>query len=123
AGIGNQSTIAESFLSLIHHAKTFDKNPILITGEKETFYWMDLEHLKGEKHTFSSLSELLDRFFYQKAARDRVKQQGNDLERFIRNERDKNINKIEKLKKTLDDAQQADRYQLLGELLTSNLYA
>ncbi|MDX8343038.1 NFACT family protein [Rossellomorea sp. YZS02] len=123
AGIGNQSTIAESFLSLIHHAKTFDKNPTLITGEKETFYWMDLEHLKGEKHTFSSLSELLDRFFYQKAARDRVKQQGNDLERFIRNERDKNINKIEKLKKTLDDAQQADRYQLLGELLTSNLYA
>lgn len=123
AGIGNQSTIAESFLSLIHHAKTFDMNPTLITGEKETFYWMALDHLKGEKHTFPSLSELLDRFFYQKAARDRVKQQGNDLERFIRNERDKNTNKIEKLKKTLEDAQQADRYQLLGELLTSNLYA
>ena len=123
AGIGSGAAIAESFLSLIAHAKNFDIAPTLITADKETFYWMDLQHLQGEKQTFPSLSELLDRFFYQKAARDRVKQQGNDLERFIRNERDKNVNKITKLERTLDDAQQADRYQLLGELLTSNLYA
>ncbi|OXS63314.1 putative ribosome quality control (RQC) complex YloA/Tae2 family protein [Bacillus sp. V-88] len=123
AGIGSGAAIAESFLSLIAHAKNFDIAPTLITADKETFYWMDLQHLGGEKQTFPSLSELLDRFFYQKAARDRVKQQGNDLERFIRNERDKNVNKITKLERTLEDAQQADRYQLLGELLTSNLYA
>ncbi|MCA0148694.1 NFACT family protein [Rossellomorea vietnamensis] len=123
AGIGSGAAIAESFLSLIAHAKNFDIAPTLITADKETFYWMDLQHLQVEKQTFPSLSELLDRFFYQKAARDRVKQQGNDLERFIRNERDKNVNKITKLERTLDDAQQADRYQLLGELLTSNLYA
>ncbi|TMU87842.1 fibronectin/fibrinogen-binding protein [Bacillus sp. BHET2] len=123
AGIGNQSTIAESFLRLIQYAKTDDRTPTLISSDKETFYWLDLEHIQGDKQTFSTLSELLDRFFYQKAARDRVKQQGNDLERFIRNERDKNVNKIEKLKQTLEDAKLADRYQLLGELLTSNLYA
>ncbi|MEI2663950.1 Rqc2 family fibronectin-binding protein [Rossellomorea sp. LJF3] len=123
AGIGSGAAIAESFVSLIAHAKNYCLTPTLITADKETFYWMDLQHLQGEKQTFPSLSELLDRFFYQKAARDRVKQQGNDLERFIRNERDKNVNKITKLERTLDDAQQADRYQLLGELLTSNLYA
>ncbi|MCR8848584.1 NFACT family protein [Rossellomorea sp. SC111] len=123
AGIGSGAAIAESFVSLIEHAKNYDITPTLITADKETFYWMDLLHLQGEKQTFPSLSELLDRFFYQKAARDRVKQQGNDLERFIRNERDKNVNKITKLEQTLEDAQQADRYQLLGELLTSNLYA
>jgi predicted ribosome quality control (RQC) complex YloA/Tae2 family protein len=123
AGIGNQSTIADSFVTLIEHAKNYDITPTLISAEKETFYWMDLEHVQGEKQTFPTLSELLDRFFYQKAVRDRVKQQGNDLERFIRNERDKNVNKITKLEQTLEDAQQADRYQLLGELLTSNLYA
>jgi predicted ribosome quality control (RQC) complex YloA/Tae2 family protein len=123
AGIGNQSTIADSFVTLIEHAINYDITPTLISAEKETFYWMDLEHVQGEKQTFPTLSELLDRFFYQKAVRDRVKQQGNDLERFIRNERDKNVNKITKLEQTLEDAQQADRYQLLGELLTSNLYA
>ncbi|MCA1062313.1 NFACT RNA binding domain-containing protein [Rossellomorea sp. AcN35-11] len=123
AGIGNQSTVAESFINLIQYAKSNDSTPTLTIGEKETFYWMDLEHLQGEKQTFPSLSALLDRFFYQKASRDRVKQQGNDLERFLRNERDKNVNKIEKLRQTLEEARQADRFQLLGELLTSNLHA
>ncbi|QTC42354.1 NFACT family protein [Bacillus sp. V3] len=123
AGLGKQSEITRSFLDLVKKAKENQVSPTLIMGEKEIFYWTSLEHVEGEKLAFPSLSELLDRFFYQKAARDRVKQQGNDLERFIRNERDKNVNKIEKLKQTLKDAEQADRFQLLGELLTSNLYA
>ncbi|MGR3763801.1 Rqc2 family fibronectin-binding protein [Rossellomorea sp. NS-SX7] len=123
AGLGKQAAIAQSFLDLIGKSKENQVSPTLIIGEKEVFYWTALEHVEGEQLSFSSLSELLDRFFHQKAARDRVKQQGNDLERFIRNERDKNVNKIEKLKQTLKDAEQADRYQLLGELLTSNLYA
>ncbi|WP_175988890.1 NFACT RNA binding domain-containing protein [Bacillus sp. Marseille-Q1617] len=123
AGLGTQSAIAQSFLDLVGKSKENQVSPTLSIGQKEVFYWTDLEHVEGEKLVFSSLSELLDRFFYQKAARDRVKQQGNDLERFIRNERDKNVNKIEKLKLTLKDAEQADRFQLLGELLTSNLYA
>ncbi|BCB03296.1 Rqc2 family fibronectin-binding protein [Bacillus sp. KH172YL63] len=123
AGIGHQSGIADAFLHMMDLAKSDKVTPTLTAGDKESFYWLDLQHLQGEKQAFSSLSELLDRFFYQKAARDRVKQQGNDLEKFIRNERDKNVNKIEKLKQTLEDAKLADRYQLLGELLTSNLYA
>ncbi|WP_064093765.1 Rqc2 family fibronectin-binding protein [Rossellomorea aquimaris] len=123
AGIGNPSSIAEAFLQLIQPAKENTSSPTLISGDKETFYWIDLKHIDGERQAFSSLSALLDRFFYQKAARDRVKQQGNDLERFIRNERDKNVNKIKKLKNTLKEAEQADYYQLLGELLTSNLFA
>ncbi|MCA1053453.1 NFACT family protein [Rossellomorea aquimaris] len=123
AGLGKQAAIAQSFLDLVGKAKDHQISPTLIIGEKEVFYWARLDHVEGEELAFPSLSELLDRFFHQKAARDRVKQQGNDLERFIRNERDKNVNKIEKLKQTLKDAEQADRYQLLGELLTSNLYA
>lgn len=37
---------------------------------------------------------MLDRYYFGKAERDRVKQQSNDLERFIVNERDKNKKKI-----------------------------
>ena len=36
------------------------------------------------------MSELLDRFFFGKAERDRVKQQAHDLERFMQNEKNKN---------------------------------
>ncbi len=37
----------------------------------------------GESKTFPTLSEMLDRYYFGKAERDRVKQQGNDIERFI----------------------------------------
>jgi predicted ribosome quality control (RQC) complex YloA/Tae2 family protein len=123
AGLANQKSLPKSFFSLVDRIKKRQYNPTFKNGKKETFYLMNLEHLEGSVQTFPSLSQLLDRYFYQKASRDRVKQQGNDLERFIKNERDKNQNKIVKLEQTLNDAKQADRYQLLGELLTSNIYA
>ncbi|WP_445509380.1 Rqc2 family fibronectin-binding protein [Rossellomorea marisflavi] len=123
AGLGTQAAIADSFLHFMADLREHRTSPTLVSGDKETFYWCPLDHVKGERHSFTTLSGLLDRFFYQKASRDRVKQQGNDLERFIRNERDKNENKIVKLERTLQEAKDADRYQLLGELLTSNLYA
>ena len=49
---------------------------------------------------------MLDRFYFGKAERDRVKQQGNDIERFIDNEKEKNVKKIDKLKATLKEAEQ-----------------
>lgn len=66
---------------------------------------------------------MLDRFFFGKAERDRVKQQAHDLERFMQNEKNKNEKKLIKLEKTLQDAGKADKYQLFGELLTANMYA
>lgn len=66
---------------------------------------------------------MLDRYYFGKAERDRVKQQAHDLERFILNEKEKNIKKIEKLQLELKEAKNAEKYQLYGELLTANLYA
>ena len=65
---------------------------------------------------------MLDRYYFGKAERDRVKQQGNDLERFITNELEKNKKKIGKLERTLQESERGEEYQLFGELLTANLY-
>ncbi|WP_409253646.1 NFACT family protein [Bacillus sp. SCS-153A] len=123
AGLANRNSLPHALLDLLEPVKKREYQPILIQSDKETFYFLDLHHIKGERHHYSQLSDLLDRYFHQKAERDRVKQQGNDLERLIRNERDKNQSKIGKLEKTLADAENADIYQLYGELLTANLYA
>ena len=96
---------------------------IMSANGKESFYLFPLEHLKGESKSFPTLSEMLDRYYFGKAERDRVKQQGNDVERFISNEKEKNEKKIEKLKGTLKAAEKADQFQRYGELLTANLYA
>ncbi|RHW39705.1 fibronectin/fibrinogen-binding protein [Lysinibacillus yapensis] len=81
-----------------------------------------LEHLKGAETTYNTLSALLDRVFYARAERDRVKQQAGDLERWLSNEINKLKLKLKKLHKDLDQASKLDRYQLFGELLMANLY-
>ena len=65
---------------------------------------------------------MLDRYFYGKAERDRVRQQAHDLERFLQNELQKNKKKITKLERTLEDADKAHEYQKKGELLTAHMH-
>ncbi|MEC1520915.1 NFACT RNA binding domain-containing protein [Neobacillus niacini] len=124
SGIANRATVPASFLQLIQRIKSGEFLPsIMSTGNKEVFYLFPLEHIKGEVKNFSTLSEMLDRFYFGKAERDRVKQQGNDIERLIINEKEKNEKKIEKLESTLREAEKSDQLQRFGELLTANLYA
>lgn len=123
AGLANSTTLPDAFLALIDKlAKKLYKPTLKVTDNKEVFYMLDLEHLEGESKHFQSLSELLDRFYFGKAERDRVKQQGHDLERFISNEVEKNKKKMKKLHETLKASERSDQYQLYGELLTANLY-
>ncbi len=124
AGIANRKTLPGPFFSMIENLKQFQITPQIITkGQKDYFYILPLHHIGGEARVFSSVSEMLDRFYFGKAERDRVKQQGNDLERFIVNEKTKNEKKIKKLEATLVESEKAEKYKLFGELLTANMYA
>ncbi|MEH7177238.1 Rqc2 family fibronectin-binding protein [Neobacillus vireti] len=124
SGIANRTTVPKTFIQMIHRIQRGELNPtIMSTGNKEVFYLFPLEHVKGEGRSFSTLSEMLDRFYFGKAERDRVKQQGHDIERLIVNEKEKNTKKIEKLEDTLREAEKSDQLQRYGELLTANLYA
>lgn len=124
SGLANRTTIPETFVNMIKKVENGAILPSIMTSAgKDSFYLFPLDHLNGEVKTYSTLSEMLDRFYFGKAERDRVKQQGNDIERFIHNEKEKNEKKIEKLKATLKEAERAEQFQRFGELLTANLYA
>jgi predicted ribosome quality control (RQC) complex YloA/Tae2 family protein len=123
AGLANRMTLPQSFIETMNQIKEHSYNPSITYGStKEAFYLIPLEHMKGEAKSYGSLSSLLDRFYFGKAERDRVKQQGNDLERLIINEKEKNEKKIKKLESTLEDAKKAEQFQLYGELLTANIF-
>lgn len=123
AGLANRASLSAEFLKITEQINTNKyKAQMIYSANKEYFYVLNLTHLQGESHTFSSVSELLDRFYFGKAERDRVKQQANDLEKFIKNEYNKNKKKIKKLEIQLLDAEKADKYQLSGELLTANMH-
>lgn len=124
AGLANRKSLPASFLLVINTVRENAFQPQIIKyANKDLFYILTLSHLEGEAQSFPTISELLDRYYFGKAERDRVKQQGNDLERFISNELSKNKKKIKKLEATLTDAEKADKYQIRGELITANLYA
>jgi predicted ribosome quality control (RQC) complex YloA/Tae2 family protein len=123
AGIANRSSLPKAFIDMMTSIKEKSFKPSLMTSAgKDSFYMIPLSHLNGDIQSFGTLSELLDRFYYGKAERDRVKQQANDLLQFISTEKKKNEKKIKKLEQTLKDAEKAQQYQLYGELLTANMY-
>lgn len=76
---------------------------------------------KIEEH-FSSLSQLLDVFYKDKAERDRVKQQASELIRRVENELQKNRQKLKKQKKELQATENAEEFRQKGELLTTFLH-
>ncbi|MEH6938198.1 NFACT RNA binding domain-containing protein [Bacillus sp. JJ664] len=120
----NKDSLFESFVSLIDDIQERRYTPSLYRFQsKEQFYFIEMTHLKGEQTTFSSLSELLDVFYFGKAERDRVKQQSGDLEKILQNELSKNKKKLKKLERSLVDTEKADAIQLQGELITANMFA
>jgi predicted ribosome quality control (RQC) complex YloA/Tae2 family protein len=124
SGLANRITLPKTFIQIMQYIQLGEIQPsITINSTKEAFYFLRLESMKGETKEFTSLSACLDRYYFGKAERDRVKQLASDLERLIHNEKDKNQKKIDKLLLTLESANKAEEYQLFGELLTANMYS
>ena len=70
---------------------------------------------------FETLSELLDYYYLDKAARDRVAQQASDLIHRVQNELEKNKKKLVKQEKELAATENAEEFRQKGELLTTFL--
>ena len=71
---------------------------------------------------FTSLSDLLDTYYKDKAERDRVKQQASELIRRVENELHKNRHKLKKQEKELLATDNAEEFRQKGELLTTFLH-
>ena len=98
-------------------------NPTYIEADRKIYFSpTKLMHIEGVETNYETLSILLDRAFFARAERDRVKQQAGDLERWLQNELNKLKLKIKKLNKDLEQASKLDKFQLQGELLMANLY-
>lgn len=91
--------------------------------KKLVFSATQLTHTDKVLAEFNTASELLDKVYFERAERERVKSQAADLERWLDNEIIKLKNKTKKLIKEKESAGKLDTFQLYGELLTANSYA
>lgn len=134
-GFSRQS--AKELASRLHHSEdsqaTYSEfiNQFKIDNLEPTLYKQDSKEkyvpfpfvtLDGEEISFNSLSELLDRFYDQKAERDRVHQLASDLYSIVNSELKKNKKKLTKIKEELDETKYADDYRIQGEVLTAYLH-
>ncbi len=74
------------------------------------------------KTQMSTLSELLDTFYKDKAERDRVNQQASELIRRVESELEKNRKKLGKQEEELLATENAEEFRQKGELLTTFLH-
>ncbi|MCZ8520212.1 MULTISPECIES: Rqc2 family fibronectin-binding protein [Paenibacillus] len=113
------------FAELMQSLRSGEAEPVIAeeaaTG-KSFFSILRLTHIEGESRRFDTVSELLETYYSDKAERDTVKQRVSDLIRLLSNERAKNAKKLEKLQETMEDARDADRFRILGELLTASMH-
>lgn len=71
---------------------------------------------------YETSKDVLDRFYYEKANRDRVKQQAHDVERLLKSELERNQLKRKRLLEDLKATERSNELQKYGELLTTYLF-
>jgi predicted ribosome quality control (RQC) complex YloA/Tae2 family protein len=124
AGLSHKESILGAFFDLqtLIRENTYTPTIVQIPGKREAFHVIPLTSISGVAETFMEVSEMLDAYYALKAESDVVKQKTSDLGRIVSNELKKNEAKLTKLQETLEESEQAAKFQLYGELLTANMH-
>ncbi len=111
------------FQNFIGKFEAHDIEPALTEeGNKASFTPFPYSTIEGEKTLFPTLAELLDEYYENKAERDRVNQQSNDLSQLLNNERKKDVNKLKKLEREFKETERGETYRVQGEVLTAYMH-
>ena len=111
----------ENFKDIMKQIKESQSLYLYKIDSKEYFHIIELTHLHGEYKLYD-LFDGLDKHYDLIDQKDRIKQQTSDLARFIQNEYQKNVAKLNKLEKSLFDSQNSDEYRIKGDLLFAHLH-
>lgn len=122
AKLASPDVYKEKFLEVRNIVKEQAYEPTIYRADKEEFHVIPITYYEGDQLPFASANKMLDAFYSGKAERDRVKQRARDLERFIKNELEKNNRKMAIHRRTIKRAKQAELSQRRGELLTANMH-
>lgn len=117
--------LGRAFMEIMDDIRQRRYCPTLLKDQQGKTYFsaLSITHLVGEVKTFASMSKCVAQFYNNKVEHDRIKQWTGDLSRFLQQEHLKNSKKLDKLQKTLNEAHDADRYRIMGELLFASLHA
>ncbi len=111
----------KAFSSVMQEIASSTSLYITRTPKKDYYHVIPLLNL-GDDYEEYDLFDGLDKYYDLIDQKDRIKQQTSDLSHYIQKEYEKNVNKLNKLEKTLFDSQNSDEYRLKGDLLYASLH-
>ena len=99
---------------------------IIYEGEKPVeFASVPLTMMEGGNYktvNFSSISELLERYYAEKNMVSRIHQKSTDLRKIISNALERSVRKLDLQTKQLRDTEKREKYRIYGELLNTYGY-
>ncbi|WP_018756552.1 Rqc2 family fibronectin-binding protein [Paenibacillus terrigena] len=126
AGEGTElDALWQAFSAIMNDVREMHFSPCIAVDAKGKMFFsaIPLTSISDQHQSFPSISACMEAFYGDKAERDTVKQRVSDLIRFLQNEKNKNIKKIDKLHESIEEAKDADQYRVQGELLFASLHA
>ncbi len=124
----NCSKFFSAFSHIINNVRKEEFSPfIYYNGEKpKDFHVLDLKiynsHSDFQKVEMSSVSEMLDTFYFKKDVVNKISQKTGDLKKLLQNNIARNVKKLELHRKAVEDGSKKDKFKLFGELVTANIY-
>jgi len=94
------------------------------SGLVKDFYCEKLSSLNEyDEKLFSSPSELLEDYYFEKDKADRLNNKSSDLQKLLNINLERCYKKSDILENTLKDCTNKEQYKIYGELLTANIYS
>ena len=125
-GEGTREGLAERFGLLMDRVRSGDYTPTVLIkdGKPLDFTFMPvLQYGPGvEMKRYPTFSELLDGFYAEKEAQERVKQRGQDFIRSVTQARNRTAKKIANQEGDLRSAADRDKLREYGDIITANFY-
>lgn len=75
-----------------------------------------------QKEYYGSISQVIDSFYYQKDLKERAAQRKSNLTKFVNNNISRCRKKLAVLKRELQQANGKEKYKVMADILTANLY-
>ena len=125
-GEGSREGLAERLCQLMERVRAGDYTPTVLIkdGKPMDFTFMPVLQYgpKVELKRYPTFSELLDDFYEQKEAQERVKQRGQDFIRSVTQARNRTAKKIANQEGDLAKSVDREKLRQYGDIITTNFY-
>lgn len=103
--------------------KNYSFNIYKLSERKSAYNAISLnQYASLEKENFSSISELLDKYYYEKDQKDRIAQRSQNMRHTISANLKRAKNKLQKQKEEMLESANREAYKVYADLISSNIH-